>query len=43
VHVHVCQKGSKWERVHLLFRDYLRFSPDAREAYAVAKREAARV
>jgi GrpB-like predicted nucleotidyltransferase (UPF0157 family) len=43
VHVHVCQQGSKWERVHLLFRDYLRFSPDAREAYAIAKREAGRV
>jgi GrpB-like predicted nucleotidyltransferase (UPF0157 family) len=43
VHVHVCQQGSKWERVHLLFRDYLRFSADAREAYAGAKREAARL
>lgn len=43
VHVHVCQQGSKWERVHLLFRDYLRFSADAREAYATAKREAAAV
>jgi GrpB-like predicted nucleotidyltransferase (UPF0157 family) len=27
----------------LLFRDYLRSSADAREAYAAAKREAARV
>jgi len=43
VHLHVCQQRSSWERVHLLFRDYLRFSPDAREAYAAAKREAARV
>jgi GrpB-like predicted nucleotidyltransferase (UPF0157 family) len=43
VHVHVCQQGSRWERVHLLFRDYLRFSPDAREAHAAAKREAARL
>jgi GrpB-like predicted nucleotidyltransferase (UPF0157 family) len=43
VHVHVCQQGSEWERVHLLFRDYLRSSADAREAYADAKREAARV
>ena len=41
VHVHVCQQGSDWERVHLLFRDYLRASGDAREAYAAAKREAA--
>jgi GrpB-like predicted nucleotidyltransferase (UPF0157 family) len=43
VHVHVCQQGSRWERVHLLFRDYLRFSPDGRQAYATAKREAAAV
>ncbi len=41
VHVHVCQQGSDWERLHLLFRDYLRASPGAREAYAAAKREAA--
>jgi GrpB-like predicted nucleotidyltransferase (UPF0157 family) len=43
VHVHVCQHGGDWERVHLLFRDYLRSSADAREAYAAAKREAARI
>jgi GrpB-like predicted nucleotidyltransferase (UPF0157 family) len=43
VHVHVCQQGSDWERVHLLFRDYLRSSADAREAYAAAKHEAARI
>jgi GrpB-like predicted nucleotidyltransferase (UPF0157 family) len=43
VHVHVCQQGSGWERQHLLFRDYLRASADARETYAAAKREAARV
>jgi GrpB-like predicted nucleotidyltransferase (UPF0157 family) len=43
VHVHVCQQASEWEGVHLLFRDYLRFSPDAREAYATAKHEAGRV
>lgn len=41
VHVHVCQQGGDWEREHLLFRDYLRSSTDAREAYAAAKREAA--
>ena len=41
VHVHVCQQGSDWERLHLLFRDYLRASARAREAYAAAKREAA--
>jgi GrpB-like predicted nucleotidyltransferase (UPF0157 family) len=43
VHVHVCQQGGDWERVHLLFRDYLRSSGDAREAYAAAKHEAARI
>jgi GrpB-like predicted nucleotidyltransferase (UPF0157 family) len=41
VHVHVCQTGTGWERVHLLFRDYLRGDPDACAAYAEAKREAA--
>jgi GrpB-like predicted nucleotidyltransferase (UPF0157 family) len=43
VHVHVCQQGAEWERVHLLFRDYLRCSAGAREAYAAAKREATRL
>jgi GrpB-like predicted nucleotidyltransferase (UPF0157 family) len=43
VHVHVCQQGSDWERLHLLFRDYLRASGGAREAYAAAKRDAARL
>jgi len=32
-HVHVCSGGSDWERVHLLFRDYLRSHPDAVRAY----------
>lgn len=41
VHVHVCAVGSEWERGHLLFRDYLRAHPDARDAYAAAKRQAA--
>ena len=41
VHVHVCAAGSTWEREHLLFRDYLRSSPQARELYAFAKRRAA--
>lgn len=41
VHVHVCQEGGSWERLHLLFRDYLRASPGARDAYAQVKREAA--
>ena len=33
--MHVCQHGGDWERVHLLFRDHLRSSADAREAYAM--------
>jgi GrpB-like predicted nucleotidyltransferase (UPF0157 family) len=37
VHIHVCASGSEWERRHLLFRDYLRASPHAREAYARSK------
>jgi GrpB-like predicted nucleotidyltransferase (UPF0157 family) len=41
VHVHVCQAESDWEREHLLFRDYLRSHPDARDAYAQVKWEAA--
>lgn len=43
MHLHVCQQGSEWERLHLLFRDYLRASASAREAYAAAKREASRL
>jgi GrpB-like predicted nucleotidyltransferase (UPF0157 family) len=41
VHVHVCAAGSEWEREHLLFRDYLRAHPQARDTYAIAKRQAA--
>jgi GrpB-like predicted nucleotidyltransferase (UPF0157 family) len=41
VHVHVCGTGSNWEREHLLFRDHLRADPEARDAYAEAKRAAA--
>jgi GrpB-like predicted nucleotidyltransferase (UPF0157 family) len=41
VHVHVCTAGSRWERAHLLFRDYLRANPPACDAYAAMKREAA--
>jgi GrpB-like predicted nucleotidyltransferase (UPF0157 family) len=41
VHVHVCSAGSRWERVHLLFRDYLRANPPACDGYAAMKREAA--
>jgi len=43
VHVHVCQAGSDWECEHLLFRDYLRSHPAARDAYAQVKWEAAAV
>lgn len=39
VHIHVCEAGSAWERNHLLFRDYLRAHPAARNAYAELKRE----
>jgi GrpB-like predicted nucleotidyltransferase (UPF0157 family) len=41
VHIHVCQVGSKWERDHLLFRDYLRGHPEAARAYQAMKRAAA--
>jgi len=41
VHVHVCDAGSKWERDHLLFRDYLRAHPHARDTYGRIKRELA--
>jgi len=41
VQIHVCAAGSRWEHDHLLFRDYLRAHPDARAAYAAAKRRAA--
>ena len=42
VHVHVCEADSTWEREHLLFRDYLRAHRAARDAYAKAKKAAAR-
>jgi len=41
VQIHVCRAGSRWEREHLLFRDYLRASPAARDACTQAKRQAA--
>jgi GrpB-like predicted nucleotidyltransferase (UPF0157 family) len=37
VHVHVCAMRSDWERNHLLFRDYLRASPAARDDYQAPK------
>ncbi|HEV3486133.1 MAG TPA: GrpB family protein, partial [Vicinamibacterales bacterium] len=39
--IHVCQHGSKWERDHLLFRDYLRAHPVEAAAYERLKRAAA--
>ena len=41
VQVHVCDAGSKWEREHLLFRDYLHAHPAARDAYAELKQQLA--
>jgi GrpB-like predicted nucleotidyltransferase (UPF0157 family) len=41
VQIHVCAAGTEWERDHLQFRDHLRAHPDARAAYAAAKRRAA--
>jgi GrpB-like predicted nucleotidyltransferase (UPF0157 family) len=39
VHVHVCESGGRWEREHLLFRDYLRAHPEAAARYASVKDE----
>lgn len=41
VHVHVCDRGSPWERRHLLFRDWLRVTSDDRRRYERTKRELA--
>jgi GrpB-like predicted nucleotidyltransferase (UPF0157 family) len=41
VQVHACATGSRWERRHLLFRDYLRADAEARAAYTTAKAEIA--
>lgn len=41
VQIHVCDAGSTWERDHLLFRDYLRANPAARDAYGRLKVELA--
>ena len=43
VHVHVCAAGSRWERRHVLFRDYLRADTKARAAYAEVKFVASRL
>jgi GrpB-like predicted nucleotidyltransferase (UPF0157 family) len=41
MHIHVCQTGSKWERDHLLFRDYLRTHPEKARRYEELKLAAA--
>ncbi|MEX2546860.1 MAG: GrpB family protein [Chloroflexota bacterium] len=35
--VHVCTIGSEWERIHILFRDYLRSYADVAAEYAALK------
>jgi GrpB-like predicted nucleotidyltransferase (UPF0157 family) len=42
LHVHVCSAGSRWEREHPLFRDFLRAHPQACAAYATLKHDLAR-
>lgn len=39
--IHVCSYGSPWERVHVLFRDYLRAHPDVAARYVAMKRDVA--
>jgi ribA/ribD-fused uncharacterized protein len=41
VHVHICSAGSRWERDHLLFGDWLRVTPADRDAYELLKRDLA--
>ena len=43
VHIHVRVAGSPNERFALLFRDFMRTHPDARDAWAIFKRELARI
>jgi GrpB-like predicted nucleotidyltransferase (UPF0157 family) len=43
VHVHVRKAGSPNERYALLFRDFMRAHPDARDAWAIFKIELARI
>jgi GrpB-like predicted nucleotidyltransferase (UPF0157 family) len=42
-HVHLCVSGSREERVHLAFRDYLRDHPGAAAEYVALKRALAAV
>lgn len=41
VNIHLCERDGPWERRHLLFRDYLRATPEARNEYAQLKRSLA--
>jgi GrpB-like predicted nucleotidyltransferase (UPF0157 family) len=41
VHIHVCRAFGRWATDHILFRDYLRSSAEARNRYAVLKLELA--
>jgi putative glutamine amidotransferase len=41
VNLHVCEAGSRWERRHLAFRDWLRSHPEDAAAYGRLKRELA--
>ena len=41
VQIHVCAAGGEWERIHLLFRDYLRAHAQVRGVYAALKLELA--
>lgn len=43
LNIHVCSRGSTWERNHLLFRDYLRVHDDERDLYAATKQRLATV
>ncbi len=43
VHVHVRVAGSPNERYALLFRDFMRAHPDARDAWVIFKRELAKI
>ena len=40
-HVHICGAGSKWERRHVAFRDWLRNHPEDATAYERLKRDLA--
>ena len=41
-HIHICPSGSRWERTHLLFRDFLRTHLDVAGRYSRLKHSLAR-